>query len=146
RASRSGRALRALSIPTNFELLGYAVRQRPCHREKPSSELDESYRWYAACFGSGAAAIRRKSTEKEKRAESDLRAFCCVRQNGDLPHQLLDLRRFAFGFVSGIRVPAMNALLTESGASPSQVVHGALQLLHTVGEVRRSGRGICHGR
>src|SRR5687767_9719875 len=63
-----------------------------------------------------------------------------------LPHQLLDFGGLALGLVPRIRVPAMNALLTESGASPDQIVHGALQLLDAVGQVARRVLGICHGR
>jgi len=63
-------------------------------------------------------------------------------------HQLFDLRGFALGLVPRIRVSAMDALLTKSCAAPDQVVHGALQLFHSISGVgqRTGGRWISHAR
>jgi len=61
-------------------------------------------------------------------------------------HQLFDLGPFALWFVPGIVVPAMNALFTETGATPEQVVHGALQFLHSIRQIGRRRRAcwVCH--
>jgi hypothetical protein len=43
-------------------------------------------------------------------------------------------------------VPAMNALLTETGSAPNQVIDGALNFLDAVRQIGggRGARGICH--
>ena len=71
--------------------------------------------------------------------------FVSSRPNGDLPHELLDLRRLALRFVSRIRVAAVNALLAESCAAPNEIVDGALHLLYAIREIGHRYRGICHG-
>ena len=69
--------------------------------------------------------------QKKGATGSPSRVWCCEGS----AHQLFDLGAFALWFVPGVVVAAVDALLTESGALPDQVVHGALQFLDAVGQV-----------
>jgi hypothetical protein len=61
-----------------------------------------------------------------------------------LSHQPFDLRRLATLGVGRVCVPAVDALLAETGALPDQIVDGTLQLGDAILEIA-DGRAGLHG-
>lgn len=49
-----------------------------------------------------------------------------------LPQEILDLRDLALVLVSGIRVSAMQTLLTEARTAPDERIDGALEFLDAI--------------
>lgn len=62
-------------------------------------------------------------------------------RNRRLADEFFDVGGFAGWFVAGIGVTAVDALFSEAGATPDEIVDGALEVFDAVFEVRWGGHG-----